>query len=92
MAEGQARRRYETWFASLHEEEFVERILPFDLDAALVYRAVAASVERSGWQKHTRDMQNAAIALLHDMSIVTRNVRDYDRCGARVVDPWDAAS
>jgi predicted nucleic acid-binding protein len=92
MEEGQARARYEVWYTALHEEEFAGRILPFDLDAALVYRAVAANVERSGWQKHARDMQNAAIALLHGMSIVTRNVRDYARCGVVVVNPWDASA
>jgi predicted nucleic acid-binding protein len=88
MAEGEAKAKYEAWFEALHEEEFAERILPFDLDAALVYRAVAASVQRYGWQKHARDMQNAAIALLQGMHVVTRNVSDYDRCGVVVVNPW----
>ena len=92
LLDGSKKRTYEGWFAALHEQEFAGRIIPFDLDAALVYRAVAANVQRSGWHKHSRDMQNAAVALLHGLCIVTSNVRDYDRCGAALLNPWDRST
>ena len=31
----------------------------------------------------------AATALVHDMTIATRNTADFRRVGARVVDPWN---
>ena len=32
----------------------------------------------------------AATALVHDLSVVSRNVRDFARAGVRVVDPFEA--
>jgi toxin FitB len=32
----------------------------------------------------------AATALVHDFTVVTRNVRDFERLGARVFDPFRA--
>lgn len=88
MAPGPAKQRYEDWYTALIEDEFEDRVLAFDLEAAHAYRAVAARMPRSGWQRHARDMQIAAIALLHDMTVVTRNVRDFAPCGVKIVDPW----
>jgi toxin FitB len=33
----------------------------------------------------------AATALVHDLTLVTRNTRDFARTGARLLDPWQAA-
>jgi predicted nucleic acid-binding protein len=30
----------------------------------------------------------ASTALVHNLTVVTRNVRDFDGTGAIVVDPW----
>jgi toxin FitB len=30
----------------------------------------------------------AATALVHGLTVVTRNVQDFARCGAPVIDPW----
>jgi len=32
----------------------------------------------------------AATALVHDLVLVTRNTRDFQRTGARLLDPWEA--
>lgn len=36
-----------------------------------------------------RDALIAATALVHGMSVVTRNVRDFERTGVALVNPWD---
>ena len=33
----------------------------------------------------------AATAIEHDLTVVTRNVRDYAGLGVEVFNPWDAA-
>jgi len=30
----------------------------------------------------------AAIALVHGLTLVTRNIQDFDGAGAIVIDPW----
>lgn len=38
--------------------------------------------------QHPIDKQIAAIALIHDLSVVTRNVKDFDGLGVRLVNPF----
>jgi predicted nucleic acid-binding protein len=37
------------------------------------------------------DKQIAAIALLHDLTVVTRNTGDFADCGVRLLNPFQAA-
>ena len=31
----------------------------------------------------------AATAIVHGLTVVTRNVEDFERCGAACINPWD---
>ena len=59
--------------------------------------AVDASVARRSAVLHVpdprpvRDSLIAATALVHGLSVVTRNVADFAPTGAEVIDPWQAA-
>jgi len=35
-----------------------------------------------------RDAYIAATALVHDMTVVTRNVRDFEATGVKLLNPW----
>jgi predicted nucleic acid-binding protein len=37
-----------------------------------------------------RDALIAATALVHGMSVVTRNVADFVSTGTKIIDPWEA--
>lgn len=62
---------------------FAGRILAID-------RAVALRCA----QLHVPDRSNecaaliAATALVHGLTMVTRNVKDFETCGVRLLDPW----
>jgi hypothetical protein len=45
---------------------------------------------RSGNDQNLIDKQIAAIALIYDLTIVTRNTRHYDGIGVRVLNPFIA--
>ncbi|MEZ4322472.1 MAG: type II toxin-antitoxin system VapC family toxin [Myxococcota bacterium] len=70
------------------------RVLPvFDarvlsVDAAVARRCAALHVPDP---RSERDALIAATALVHGMTVVTRNVRDFEPMGVQVVNPWDAA-
>ena len=62
---------------------FAGRVL--DVDAVVARRCAALHVPD---RRSDRDALIAATALIHGMSVVTRNVADYTPTGVAVLDPW----
>ena len=67
---------------------FRERILPFDSAAAQAYAEIAAERRRAGRPIGEADCQIAAISRARGATLVTRNVRDFEGTGLKVIDPW----
>jgi len=45
--------------------------------------------KKKGVALTTADGLIAATAVEHDLAMVTRNVSDFARCGALVINPWE---
>ncbi|WP_368905015.1 type II toxin-antitoxin system VapC family toxin [Taklimakanibacter lacteus] len=82
--QGAALRR---WLENQVLPSFEERILPVDLDVAR--RCANLHVPD---RKNERDALIAATALVHKMTVVSRNVADFASTGVALVNPWDHAS
>jgi predicted nucleic acid-binding protein len=87
---GKRRSAFEHAADAMFKEEFAEKILPFAGDAALPYARIAAARQRAGRPIAPFDAQIAAIALTINAALATRNVDDFDRCGVRVLNPWES--
>ena len=72
-------------------EDFTERILPFDSEAARDYADIAAMRRAAGRTVPPADCRIAAIARSRGMAMATRNVRDFENIGIEVIDPRAAA-
>lgn len=70
------------------EDDFRDRILPFDRKAARAYAQIAARRRAAGRPISQFDCQIAAIALAHGASVATRNLSDFKGCGIDLLDPW----
>ncbi len=86
---GKRRNALESAAEAMLREDFAGRILPFGSDAALAYARIAADRRRAGRPISHFDAQIAAIARSAGAAIATRNVADYDRCGVKILNPWD---
>lgn len=75
--------RLHTWIDSHILPEFSERTLP--IDAAVALRCARLHVPDP---RPDRDAYIAATALVHGMTVVTRNVADFESAGVRLVNPW----
>ncbi|WP_061149045.1 type II toxin-antitoxin system VapC family toxin [Caballeronia arvi] len=78
--------RLRTWMRTRVLPEFAERTLP--LDSTVAMRCARLHVPDP---RPERDAYIAATAIVHGMTVVTRNVADYAPCGLRVINPWDAS-
>jgi toxin FitB len=74
-----------TWLQAL-ETDYSARILPFDADMAHMFGALLARRQGEGV---LLDLQVAAQALARDATVATRNVRDFEWTGVRLVNPWE---
>jgi len=77
--------------ATLFASGFQNQILPFDSLCASHYGAIRSAREAAGRPITVEDAMIAATACAHGATVATRNVDDFQGCGAEVVDPWLAA-
>jgi toxin FitB len=85
MPGGRRRKRLEAWF-----DEGVRRItcLPWDVAVGLRWAKLLADLRAAGRSMPIKDSLVAATALAHDLVVVTRNRRDFERAGVRLVNPF----
>ena len=74
--------RLEQWLGMI-VETYGDRILDFDRECAQMWGRLMAQRPQ-----HPIDRQIAAIAVLYDFTVVTRNVRDFDGTGVRLMNPF----
>jgi hypothetical protein len=89
MPLGRRRTALERAFSAIFDEEFLDRILPFDRAAASAFAEIAATRRRMGRPIGEFDAQVAAIAQSRGAAVATRNVEDFAGCGIRIIDPWE---
>jgi len=76
---------YRSKAAQLHLTDIEKRILPavtvlaYDIDTAKVFGKIRAEVEVAGFILPDADLQIAATALRHDLTLVTGNLRHLRR-------------
>jgi predicted nucleic acid-binding protein len=76
---------FRAWLNGQVLPAFEGRILP--VDTAVAQRGAQLSVPDS---RPLHDGLIAATALVHGMTVVTRNVADFEPTGVRLLNPWDA--
>ena len=68
--------------------EYEDRILPVGRSEARQAAALRARAHRSGRVLDLGDALIAGTASANDLSVATRNVRDFDGLGLDVINPW----
>jgi predicted nucleic acid-binding protein len=73
------------WYDKQVKPSYTGRIIA--VDARICERAALINVPTT---RPFRDSLIAATAIEHQLTIVTRNRKDFDLMGAHVIDPWEA--
>ncbi len=76
-----------TWVKDFILPAFEDRILVIDTNVALRSANLHVPDPRS-----ERDAFIAATALVHGITVVTRNVADFTPTGVKLLNPWDTTS
>ncbi|MGM4914502.1 type II toxin-antitoxin system VapC family toxin [Rhizobium sp. 768_B6_N1_8] len=75
--------RLRRWMDSRVRPEFAERVLP--IDDAIATRCAHLHIPD---RRREADALIAATALVHGLTVVTRNVQDFDGTNLIMIDPW----
>lgn len=75
--------RLRRWMDSRVRPEFAERVLP--IDDAIATRCAHLHIPD---RRNEADALIAATALVHGLTVVTRNVQDFDGTNLIMIDPW----
>jgi predicted nucleic acid-binding protein len=91
LPQSRRRRGLESWFHTDLLIWFRDRILPVTHSIADRWGVLDGQCHLRGTPLNTADGMIAATALEHDLTVVTRNVRDFAGLGVEVFNPWEAA-
>jgi len=82
---GRRRQRLEHWF-----QKGVNNIvcLPWDAAVGLRWAKLLAELRQSGQTIPIKDSLIAATALVHGLTVVTRNTADFQKAGVKIVNPF----
>jgi predicted nucleic acid-binding protein len=78
----------EEWVRGELADRFRNRLLPIDPGVAARWGAMVGASEARGQPLPVIDSLIAATSVQHELTVVTRNTDDLERCGARCFNPW----
>ncbi len=87
LPKGKRKTALQAWFKVVCER-MEGRILSFNTSTAHVWGQLVANLETKGLPIPTLDSQIAATAQRHNLTIVTRNVPDFQNTGLKILNPF----
>jgi len=90
LAAGRRRDRLDAWLSLDLPTRFEGRVLPIDASVADGWGRIAAAAKAVGRPIHAMDAFLAATAHIHQLTLVTRDVSDFESAGTPVFCPWSS--
>ena len=88
LVAGRRRIDLEQWLENTLRPSFGSRVLPVTEAIAIRWGVLVGEARRSGRTLPAIDSLLAATALEHNLTLVTRNTRDFEGTSVQVISPW----
>lgn len=85
---GRRRDELAAWLEHDLPTRFAGRIVDVDLGTAMSWGRLMGMAKRGGYGLSVMDGWIAAAAEVQGLTLVTRNIRDFESLGIRLFDPW----
>jgi len=86
---GRRRERLAQWLAEELPARFEDRILAIDQHVAETWGVIMAGRQKIGLRLSSMDAFVAATAETYALTLVTRNIKDFEHVGISLLDPWE---
>ncbi len=90
MDHGRRRDALAAWLAEDLPQRFAGRVLAMDEAAALAWGDLMGMAKRQGRGLSSMDGWLGATAISRDLTLATRNIKDFEGLGIDLLDPWSA--
>jgi predicted nucleic acid-binding protein len=80
------------WLTNKVRPMFEQRVLPVSEDVMLVWRLLVEEGRKGGHTFSQPDLIIAATAAHHGLTVVTRDVSEFERAKVPVLNPWGAGA
>lgn len=90
MDEGRKREALAEWLARDLPQRFEQRVIPVDELVALAWGDLMGLAKRRGRGLSSMDGLIAATAIAQELTLATRNTKDFEGFGIELFDPWTA--
>lgn len=88
LDDGRRKRALADWLEGELLDRFDGRILPVDVSAALAWGDLMAESKQRGFALAAMDGLIAALAVSRDLTLVTRNTKDFGGLKVQLLNPW----
>ena len=85
---GRKRDALAEWLAAGLPQRFEHRVIPVNEPVALAWGDMMAFAKRNGRGLASMDGLIGATALARDLTLATRNTKDFEGFGIPIIDPW----
>ena len=89
LGDTQRSKRLKRWISQKIATQFERRILEFDQRSALHWGEMMGTNDRAGSSLPSADAQIASVAVVNKLTVVTRNVKDFERMLDIVINPFE---
>lgn len=90
VADAGRRAELTTWLTHKVRPMFEQRILPISEDVMLTWRLLVEEGRKSGHTFSQPDLIIAATAAHYGLTVVSRDVSEFERAKVPFINPWDA--
>ena len=88
LPDNQRKIKIQKWLNKDLLQRFLNKIIPIDIEIASTWGQIQGEAESRGITIPSIDGLIGASAVAHNMTVVTRNDKDIQKTGARVLNPW----
>ena len=89
LADPARRAELHDWLTLKVRPLFTQRTLPVSEDVMLKWRLLVEEGRKTRYTFSQPDLIIAATALLHGLTVVTRDTGDFEKARAPVINPWE---
>ncbi|RJP37277.1 MAG: type II toxin-antitoxin system VapC family toxin [Desulfobacteraceae bacterium] len=90
LSESKKKKQLQFWVETELKNRFQNRIIGIDMHISMVWGKIQCAAEKNGKPMPAVDALIAATGIVHNLTVVTRNVADMEQSTVKLLNPWSS--